>query len=299
MSNEPSVRDILKIQATHFDEQSLLCFFPQNPYQTPHTPLLRSSIHSLWNSKAMATIASFAQVATTPVAFSGVFSSKPRWTNSVAGFGSSSSTALRAMSDDNSGKSIVFSEWMPGQPRPAHLDGSSPGDFGFDPLGLGVVPENLERYKESELIHCRWAMLAVPGMLIPEALGLGNWVDAQKWAAEPGGQATYLGAPVPWGTLPVILSIEFLAIAFVESQRNGEKDVEKRKYPGGPFDPLGFSKDPVKLKEYKLKEIKNGGSLLSLCNSYCSGLQDFSSAGICEKIFEECFLMNEQEGLHC
>lgn len=34
-------------------------------------------------------------------------------------------------------------------------------DFGFDPLGLGEVPENLERYKESELIHCRWAMLAV------------------------------------------------------------------------------------------------------------------------------------------
>lgn len=34
-------------------------------------------------------------------------------------------------------------------------------DFGFDPLRLGEVPENLERYKESELIHCRWAMLAV------------------------------------------------------------------------------------------------------------------------------------------
>ena len=34
-------------------------------------------------------------------------------------------------------------------------------DFGFDPLRLGEVPKNLERYKESELIHCRWAMLAV------------------------------------------------------------------------------------------------------------------------------------------
>lgn len=34
-------------------------------------------------------------------------------------------------------------------------------DFGFDPLGLGEVPENLERFKESELIHARWAMLAV------------------------------------------------------------------------------------------------------------------------------------------
>eukprot|EP00250_Pteridium_aquilinum_P016092 c22935_g2_i1 orf=295-588(+) len=55
--------------------------------------------------------------------------------------------------------SMANCEWLPGQPRPAHLDGSSPGDFGFDPLGLAEVPENFQRFKESELIHCRWAML--------------------------------------------------------------------------------------------------------------------------------------------
>jgi light-harvesting complex I chlorophyll a/b binding protein 1 len=150
-----------------------------------------------------------------------------------------------------------MAEWLPGNPRPSYLDGSAPGDFGFDPLGLGEVPENLERFKESELIHARWAMLAVPGVLIPEALGYGNWVSAQKWAATPGGQATYLGNPVPWGTLPVILAVEFIAIAFAESQRNGESDPEKRKYPGGAFDPMGFSKG-ANLEELKLKEIKNG-----------------------------------------
>lgn len=42
-------------------------------------------------------------------------------------------------------------------------------DFGFDPLGLGEVPENLERFKESELIHCRWAMLAVVSTTINTA----------------------------------------------------------------------------------------------------------------------------------
>ena len=97
-----------------------------------------------------------------------------------------------------------------------------------------------------------------PGILIPEALGYGNWVKAQEWAAVPGGQATYLGNPVPWGTLPTILVIEFLAIAFVEHQRSMEKDTEKKKYPGGAFDPLGYSKDPKKFEEYKVKEVKNG-----------------------------------------
>jgi light-harvesting complex I chlorophyll a/b binding protein 1 len=97
-----------------------------------------------------------------------------------------------------------------------------------------------------------------PGILVPEALGLGNWVKAQEWAATPGGQATYLGQPVPWGTLPIILAIEFVAIAFVEHQRSMEKDTEKKKYPGGAFDPLGYSKDPQKFEEYKVKEIKNG-----------------------------------------
>ena len=40
-------------------------------------------------------------------------------------------------------------------------------DFGFDPLGLAEIPENFARYKESELIHCRWAMLAVVSVSMP------------------------------------------------------------------------------------------------------------------------------------
>ena len=174
------------------------------------------------------------------------FLGSPAFTPAVSGFTS------------NGSRLSMSSEWLPGQPRPAHLDGSSPGDFGFDPLGLAELPENFARYKESELIHCRWAMLAVPGVLVPEALGLGNWVEAQQWAATPGGQATYLGYPVPWGNLPVVLAVEAFAIAFSEALRNDEKALEKRKYPGGPFDPLGFSKDPKKFEEYKVKEVKNG-----------------------------------------
>ncbi len=34
--------------------------------------------------------------------------------------------------------------WQPGGTPPAHLDGSLPGDFGFDPLNLGANKAALE-----------------------------------------------------------------------------------------------------------------------------------------------------------
>ena len=34
--------------------------------------------------------------------------------------------------------------WFPGTKLPAHLDGSLPADFGFDPLGLGVESDKLK-----------------------------------------------------------------------------------------------------------------------------------------------------------
>ena len=51
---------------------------------------------------------------------------------------------------------------------------------------------------------------------------------------------------------------EGVAIAFSEAQRNGEPNPDRKLYPGGPFDPLGFSKNQAQFEEYKLKEIKNG-----------------------------------------
>ena len=36
-------------------------------------------------------------------------------------------------------------KWLPGSEAPEHLDGSLPGDYGFDPLELGKSPKNLAR----------------------------------------------------------------------------------------------------------------------------------------------------------
>ncbi|RAL43707.1 hypothetical protein DM860_014208 [Cuscuta australis] len=227
-------------------------------------------------SKAMMTSCGVAPLCSSSL----LSSSKPKFFLAAAPFpGAAANVTTSAVK-----ATMSSSDWMPGQPRPPHLDGSAPGDFGFDPLGLGEVPQ-LERYKESELIHCRWAMLAVPGILIPEAMGLGNWVKAQEWAAIPGGQGSYLGQPVPWGTLPTIFAIELLAIAFVEHQRSMEKDVEKKKYPGGAFDPLGYSKqDPAKFHELKVKEIKNGRLALLAFVGICVQQSAYPGTGPLENL---------------
>lgn len=42
--------------------------------------------------------------------------------------------------------------------------------YGYDPLGLGKDPSQVETYRAYELIHARWAMLAAAGIIIPEGL---------------------------------------------------------------------------------------------------------------------------------
>eukprot|EP00199_Chlamydomonas_sp_CCMP681_P007099 CAMPEP_0119105646 /NCGR_PEP_ID=MMETSP1180-20130426/3554_1 /TAXON_ID=3052 ORGANISM="Chlamydomonas cf sp, Strain CCMP681" /NCGR_SAMPLE_ID=MMETSP1180 /ASSEMBLY_ACC=CAM_ASM_000741 /LENGTH=266 /DNA_ID=CAMNT_0007090759 /DNA_START=39 /DNA_END=839 /DNA_ORIENTATION=+ len=149
--------------------------------------------------------------------------------------------------------------WLPGGTRPAHLDGSAPGDFGFDPLGLGSSPESLAWFKEAERVHCRWAMVGVAGILIGEI-------------ARPDVFWYTAGAKVetPFPILG-LLAFEFWAMHFVEIKRwqdfRNPGSVDKDPlfpnnglpkhdvgYPGGIFAPVV----PGNLEELKVKEIKNG-----------------------------------------
>jgi len=145
--------------------------------------------------------------------------------------------------------------WLPGTQAPTYLDGSLPGDFGFDPLGFGSNPAHLARFQEAELMHSRWCMLAVTGMLAVELLGFGSWIDAPLGAVNGNG-VTWFGQQTPFD-FPTLALIELALMGGVEGLR-ASAEPEKRMYPGGAFDPFGFSKDSSKLEELKLKEIKNG-----------------------------------------
>ncbi|KAG2439611.1 hypothetical protein HXX76_004963 [Chlamydomonas incerta] len=149
--------------------------------------------------------------------------------------------------------------WLPGSTPPAHLKGELPGDFGFDPLGLGANAESLKWFKESELVHCRWAMAAVAGILVQEIVRPDVfWYNAGKEVESPLG---------PLG----LLAVEFFLMHWVELRRwqdlrkPGSVDQDpifsqyklpahEVGYPGGVFAPF----IPGDLAELKVKEIKNG-----------------------------------------
>ena len=55
-------------------------------------------------------------------------------------------------------------------PRPAYLDGTIPGDMGFDPMGIGSWDVlNMNFLREAEIKHGRLAMLAFVGIMVEGA----------------------------------------------------------------------------------------------------------------------------------
>ncbi|CAA0836296.1 Protein kinase superfamily protein [Striga hermonthica] len=113
----------------------------------------------------------------------------------------------------------------------------------------------LQRFRECELIHGRWAMLATLGALTVEWLTGVTWQDAGKVELVEG--SSYLGQPLPF-SITTLIWIEVLVIGYIEFQRNSELDSEKRLYPGGSyFDPLGLAADPEKKATLQLAEIKH------------------------------------------
>ncbi|EXB58206.1 Chlorophyll a-b binding protein [Morus notabilis] len=113
----------------------------------------------------------------------------------------------------------------------------------------------IQRFRECELIHGRWAMLGALGAIAVEALTGVAWQDAGKVELVEG--SSYLGQPLPF-SLSTLIWIEVVVIGYIEFQRNAELDPEKRLYPGGQFfDPLGLANDPEEKERLQLAEIKH------------------------------------------
>ena len=164
--------------------------------------------------------------------------------------------------------------WKPGTPPPAHLDGSLPGDYGFDPCNLGANPAALRWYAHAELIHGRTAMMAAAGILGTSVLHAGgadvpSWFDAGKVSSErtgiPGG-ALFVAQMIMYHFVEIKRLQDFKkpgsqaepgSFFGFESAFKGTGD-KAAAYPGGPmFDPLGLGSGPSG-DVMKLREVKNG-----------------------------------------
>merc|ERR1712072_280562 len=175
--------------------------------------------------------------------------------------------------------------WFASDRSLSYLDGSLPGDYGFDPLGIydpqgkgfAVSPSWLQY---AEVIHARWAILGAAGCLAPEILGKLGVIPAST------GVVWFKAGVIPpagnygeyWSDPYTIFFVEVVLMQFAELRRwqdyrnpgsqgrqyflgleralGGSGDPA---YPGGPiFNMFGLGKTSEEMNDLKLKEIKNG-----------------------------------------
>jgi light-harvesting complex I chlorophyll a/b binding protein 3 len=123
---------------------------------------------------------------------------------------------------DRSGENLFF----PTEQSLTYLDGSKPGDFGFDPLGLSdpegaggfITPEWLTY---GEIINGRWAMLGAAGCVGPEVLGkLGAIPQETNVLWFQTGVIPSAGTPTLYGVDPwALFWIEVVLMQFAELRR--------------------------------------------------------------------------------
>eukprot|EP00227_Mantoniella_beaufortii_P013800 CAMPEP_0197581920 /NCGR_PEP_ID=MMETSP1326-20131121/5278_1 /TAXON_ID=1155430 /ORGANISM="Genus nov. species nov., Strain RCC2288" /LENGTH=302 /DNA_ID=CAMNT_0043145899 /DNA_START=25 /DNA_END=933 /DNA_ORIENTATION=- len=167
----------------------------------------------------------------------------------------------------------------------AYLDGTLPGDFGFDPLGM-LDPEgqggfiNPAWLSYAEVIHGRWAMLGIAGLVAPEILGGAGIIPADTglvWfrsgAIPPQGTFDY------WADPTTIFWVNMVMMNFAEVKRgqdywhpgsqgkqslmgweSGFGGSGNPAYPGGKWFNFANLAQPGSSSEKDLrqKEIKNG-----------------------------------------
>jgi hypothetical protein len=196
---------------------------------------------------------------------------------------------------------------LPFDRRPPNLDGSLPGDVGFDPAGFSNNPprtwliggneNSLKWYREAEIVHGRIAQLAVVGNLAPA------WVHFQG-NPSIGVSADAFSELNPFKALSSVPSDGLwhisLAIFAIELWRikniiRGDKEPGDLGLGQTGFNPFGFNYSPEEYREKQIQEIKHGrlamfGALGMLLQAQASGM------GVTQQL-SKAFTFPEYKGL--
>lgn len=169
----------------------------------------------------------------------------------------------------NAGPSVA----LPFATAPATLDGSMLGDVGFDPLGFSTVPtgawflgeafgNNINFYREAELIHGRIAQVAVVGFIWP---GLFGTLPGNEWT---GADAYSNTNPLEaFSQVPGLALLQiFLFMSYLEFRRIRIIQEEGAAYQPGDlrigqgeerWNPFGLDYSPEQYGEKQLQELKH------------------------------------------
>jgi hypothetical protein len=155
-------------------------------------------------------------------------------------------------------KTTIYPEW-----------GSFPNSKeGVPAEWSNMTEEEYRKNADIEVIHGRWAMLAVSGVWAQENAGAGPWWEAGKECTIDSCKLTYAGfgdfKSSPTGALFGLIFIETLLLGGAEAYRTGLLEnpfqdglKQNDAYPGGRFDPFNYA-EKEDLDLMKIRELKHG-----------------------------------------
>jgi hypothetical protein len=175
----------------------------------------------------------------------------------------------------------VPSKALPFENAPATLDGSLPGDVGFDPCFLstkqadlmakyfnGLFPDDnvqisgLSWYREAELIHGRIAQLAVLGCIFPS---IWHFPGDEKVGLDAFSYTNPLEAPdhIPFiGTIQILtfmVCMEFRRIRIIQREGANYQPGDFKWGQGeGRWNPFGFDYSEEEYRAKQIQETKHG-----------------------------------------
>jgi hypothetical protein len=158
-------------------------------------------------------------------------------------------------------QNAAMSASLPFLKRPAMLDGTIPGDRGFDPFNFSSDTAALRWYQKSEVKHARLAMLAAVGWPIAELFhkNIAAGLDLKSLLVFQDRVPSVLNGGLSL-TTPAFWIAALGAAAFIEAVTAFEDTQSCQLTPGDfGFDPLGLAGETDKQKKFMLDaELFNG-----------------------------------------